>query len=90
MFSEDERGNRTALYDRMPNLAALDRLHRIEDQRHRILGTYAPLRSRLEVVPRELIEQRIAENELMIAQLERELGLSPGAIETDDDEVAGS
>jgi hypothetical protein len=26
----------------------------------------------------------------MIAQLERELGLSPGAIETDDDEVAGS
>jgi hypothetical protein len=73
----------------MPNLAALDRLHRIEDQRHRILGTYSPLRSRIEVVPREVIEQRIAENELMIAHLERDLGLSPGGSGTDG-EVAGS
>ena len=62
----------------MPNLAALDRLDRIEDQRHNLLGTYASYRSRIEVIPAEVIEARIAENEEMIRRLERDLGLQPG------------
>lgn len=82
VYAEDERGNRVRLCDRMPNLAALDRLHRIEDQRHRLLGTYAPYRSRVEVIPAEVIEARIAENEELIARLERELGIRPA--ETSD------
>jgi hypothetical protein len=85
VYAEDECGNRTALYDPMPNLAALDRLHRIEDQRHRILGTYAPNSARVEVVPEDVVRARVEENELMIARLERELGLRPGEVEPDDD-----
>jgi hypothetical protein len=42
VYAEDEQGSRRALYDPMPNLAALDRLHRIEDQRHRIQDSCVP------------------------------------------------
>ena len=87
VYAEDECGNRTALYDPMPNLAALDRLHRIEDQRHRLLGTYAPFRSRVEVIPQEVVEARIAENERLILIAERELGLRPEAIDADATEA---
>jgi hypothetical protein len=37
----------------------------------------------VEVIPQEVVEARIRENELMIARLERELGLRPGEIKTD-------
>lgn len=87
VYAEDESGHRVRLFDRMPNLAALDRLHRIEDQRHRLLGTYAPFRSRVEVIPAEVIEARIAENEKLIAIAERELGLGPGETVTTSTEA---
>jgi hypothetical protein len=90
VYAEDEQGSRRALYDTMPNLAALDRLHRIEDQRHRILGTYSPLRSRIEVIPQEVVEARIAENERLILIAERELGLRPEAIDADATEADGA
>jgi hypothetical protein len=82
VYAEDAAGNRVRLRDRMPNLAALDRLHRIEDQRHRLLGTYSPLKSRVEVIPAEVIEARVRENEAMIAAIERELGLGSGTNES--------
>lgn len=58
--------------------ATLDRLQRISDQRNRLIGTYAPLTTRVEVIPAEVVERMIAENERLIAQAEKELGLSPG------------
>lgn len=68
---------RMPLRDRLPNLQAIDRLQRIEDQRNRILGTYAPVQARVEVVPAELIENLLAENERRIRQSEAELGVDP-------------
>ena len=67
----------TPLVDVGPNLAALDRLQRIEDQRNRILGIYAPTAARIEVVPADVIERMIVENEALIRAAERELGLAP-------------
>ena len=64
------------LVDVGPNLAALDRLRQIEDQRNRILGIYAPTAARVEVVPRDVLERLVAENEAAIAAAERELGIS--------------
>jgi len=65
------------LVDVGPNLAALDRLRQIEDQRNRILGIYAPTAARVEVVPRDVLERLVAENEALIRAAERELGLAP-------------
>ncbi len=79
IYVKDEAGEPVALPDRLPNLQALDRLQRIEDQRNRLTGSYAPLSTRLEVVPRELVEKMIKDNEAQIAALEREMGgLPPG------------
>ncbi|MGA3220813.1 MAG: hypothetical protein ABSE77_17335 [Acidimicrobiales bacterium] len=69
------------LVDVGPNLAALDRLQRIEDQRNRILGIYAPTAARIEVVPADVIERLVAQNEATIAAAERELGLVPSTPE---------
>lgn len=65
------------LTDVGPNLAALDRLRQIEDQRNRILGIYAPTAARVEVVPTDVIEALIAQNEALIRAAERELGIAP-------------
>jgi hypothetical protein len=65
------------LVDVAPNLAALDRLRAIEDQRNRILGIYAPTAARVEVVPADVLERLVAENEALIRAAERELGLAP-------------
>ena len=65
------------LTDVGPNLAALDRLRQIEDQRNRILGIYAPTAARVEVVPTDVIESLIAQNEALIRAAERELGIAP-------------
>jgi hypothetical protein len=67
----------TPLVDVGPNLAALDRLRQIEDQRCRILGLFAPTAARVEVVPADVVERLIAENEVLIRAAERELGLVP-------------
>jgi hypothetical protein len=64
------------LVDVGPNLAALDRLRQIEDQRCRILGLFAPTAARVEVVPADVLERLIAENEATIAAYERELSLA--------------
>ena len=69
------------LVDVGPNLAAIDRLQRIEDQRNRILGIYAPTAARIEVVPADVIERMIVENEALIRAAERELGLVPSTPE---------
>lgn len=69
------------LVDVGPNLAALDRLRQIEDQRCRILGLFAPTAARVEVVPADVLERLVAENEAAIAAAERELGLAPSASE---------
>ena len=63
------------LVDVGPNLAALDRLRQIEDQRNRILGIYAPTAARIEVVPSDVIERLVGENEAMIRAAEVELGI---------------
>jgi hypothetical protein len=78
IFVKDEAGEPVPLHDRLPNLQALDRLARIEDQRNRLLGTYAPTAARLEVVPSELVEELVRRNEEQIAALEKDLGLPPG------------
>jgi hypothetical protein len=75
----DDQGHDVPLPDRLPNLQAIDRLLRIEDQRNRLLGLYAPTMTRLEVIPADVIEAAIAQNERTIAALEKELGLQPGA-----------
>jgi hypothetical protein len=74
---DGETGVFTPLRDRTVNLAAVDRLLRIEDQRSRLIGSYAPTAARVEIVPVDVIEKRIAENEAMIRAAEIELGLSP-------------
>jgi hypothetical protein len=76
----DEEGREVPLRDCLPNLQALDRLLRIEGQRNRLLGLYAPATTRVEVIPTEVIEAVIAENERAIAAMEKELGLQPGAV----------
>jgi bacterioferritin (cytochrome b1) len=53
-------------------------LQRIEDQRNRLLSTYAPLAARIEIVPRDAVERMVRENEEQIAALERDLELPPG------------
>ena len=78
IFVKDEAGEPVPLHDRLPNLQALDRLARIEDQRNRLLGTYAPTAARLEIVPQELVEELVRRNEEQIVALERDLGLPPG------------
>jgi hypothetical protein len=78
LYITDEDGGKALLPDRLTNLQALDRLQRIEDQRNRLLGTYAPTAARIEIVPREVVEQMVRENEEQIATLERDLGLPPG------------
>ena len=83
IFVKDEAGEPVPLHDRLPNLQALDRLARIEDQRNRLLGTYAPTAARLEVVPSELVEELVRRNEEQIAALERYLGLPPGGDASD-------
>lgn len=65
------------LVDVGPNLAALDRLRQIEDQRCRILGLFAPTAARVEVVPTDVLERLVTENEAMIRAGEVELGLGP-------------
>ena len=69
------------LVDVAPNLAALDRMRQIEDQRCRILGLFAPTAARVEVVPTDVIERLIADNEALIRAAERELGLVPSTSE---------
>ena len=59
IYVKDEAGEPVPLRDRLPNLQALDRLARIEDQRNRLLGTYAPTAARLEIVPQELVEELV-------------------------------
>jgi hypothetical protein len=59
----------------------VDRLRQIEDQRNRLLGTYAPVSARLEVVPADVIERLIADNERLIAAAEAELGIGPSVPE---------
>jgi hypothetical protein len=81
IYIENEAGELVPLLDRGPNLAALDRLRQIADQRNRILGIYAPSTVRLEVVPQEVIERLIAENERKIAAMEIELGIRPSRSE---------
>jgi hypothetical protein len=78
LYVTNETGVKAPLPDRLPNLQALDRLQRIEDQRNRLLGTYAPTAARIEIVPRDVGERMVRENERQIAALERELGLAPG------------
>ena len=78
LYVTDEAGVKAPLADRLPNLQALDRLQRIEDQRNRLLGTYAATAARIEIVPRDVVERMVRENEKQIAALERELGLAPG------------
>ena len=78
---QDDQGHFVPLRDRGPNLAAVDRLRQIEDQRNRLLGTYAPVSARLEVVPTDVIERLIADNERLIAAAEAELGIGPSVPE---------
>jgi hypothetical protein len=80
---DGESGVFTPLLDRSVNLAAVDRLLRIEDQRARLLGSYAATRARVEVVPSDVVERLIAENEAMIRVAEIELGLPSSLPETD-------
>jgi hypothetical protein len=41
------------------------------------LGIYAPTAARVEVVPTDVIEALIAQNEALIRAAERELGIAP-------------
>jgi len=82
----DEAGVFIPLRDRTVNLAAIDRLARIEDQRARLQGTYAPTSARVEVIPSDVLEALIAQNEAAIAAAERELGLVPSALEPPEGE----
>ena len=63
------------LVDVSANLAALDRLLRIEDQRARLLGLHAPTAARIEVIPSDVLEDLVRENERLIAAAETELGI---------------
>jgi hypothetical protein len=78
LYVTNPDGAQAPLPDRLPNLQALDRLQRIEDQRNRLLSTYAPLAARIEIVPRDAVERMVRENEEQIAALERDLELPPG------------
>jgi hypothetical protein len=78
---DEATGVFTPLRDRTVNLAAIDRLARIEDQRARLQGTYAPTSARVEVIPSDVVEALIAQNEAAIAAAERELGLVPSTPE---------
>ena len=78
---QDDEGHFVPLRDRGPNLAAVDRLRQIEDQRNRLLGTYVPVSARLEVVPADVIQRLIEDNERLIAAAEAELGIGPSAPE---------
>jgi hypothetical protein len=89
IYVENKAGERVPLRDRGPNLAALDKLRKIEDQRNRILGTYAPTATRLEVVPAEVIERLIADQKRKIGALEIELGIEPGAPIPDERPLCG-
>lgn len=73
LYVTSEDGERAALPDRLPNLQAVDRLGRIEDQRSRLLGLYAPTAARIEIIPRSVVEQMVRDNEAQIVALERDL-----------------
>ncbi len=49
------------LYDPMPNLAAIDKLLKIEDLRARLVGSYAPRKQVVSVISEEFIAQKRAE-----------------------------
>jgi hypothetical protein len=79
-LKDPQTGKDQVILDDLPNLQALDRLLRIRDQRAKLLGTYAPNSTRIEVIPADVVEARVAENERMIAEAERSLGIGAAAL----------
>lgn len=55
------------LQDDSPVLAALDRLLRFDDHEAKLTGSYAPVRSRVEVVTADMIDAQIADLEAELA-----------------------
>ncbi len=54
--------------DAMPNLAAIDKVLKIEDPRARLVGTYAPRKQLINVVTEEAL---VAKRDELLAELER-------------------